>query len=191
MSFNQQLPYLCEMLSVQFSSVQSLSHVQFFATLWTAARQASLSITNAQSSLKLMSKEAVKPSNHLILCCPFSSCLQSFPASGSFQMGQLFAWGGQSIGVSASVSVLPRNIHDWFPLGLTGLISLQFKGLSRAFSSTTVRSHQFFGAQLSFWYNSHIHTRLLKKCSFDWTNFVSKVMSLLFNMLFFKGASVF
>ena len=79
----------------------------------------------------------------------FSSCLQSFPASGSFQMSQLFASGGKSIGISASTSVLPMNIQDWFPLGWTGWISLQFKGLSRVFSNTTVQKHQFFCAQLS------------------------------------------
>ena len=94
---------------------------------------------------------------------PFSSCLQSFPASGSFQMSQLFAWGGQSIGVSASASVLPMNIQDWFPLGLTGLISLLSKGLSRVFSNTTVQKHQFFSAQLSLSSTFHIHTWLLKK----------------------------
>ena len=80
---------------------------------------------------------------------PFSSCLQSFPASGSFQMNHLFSSGGQSTGVSASTSVLPMNIQDWFPLGLTGWISLQAKGLSRVFSNTTVQKHQFFNAQLS------------------------------------------
>ena len=80
---------------------------------------------------------------------PFSSCPQSFPASGSFPVSQFFASGGQSIGVSASASVLPMNIQDWFPLGWTGWISLQSKGLSRVFSSTTVQKHQFFGAQLS------------------------------------------
>ena len=79
---------------------------------------------------------------------PFS-CLQSFPASGSFQISQLFAWGGQSIGVSASTSVPPMNIQDWFPLGWTGWISLQSKGLSRVFSNTALQKHQFFGAQLS------------------------------------------
>ena len=89
---------------------------------------------------------------------PFSSCPQSFPASESFPMSQLFAWGGQSIGVSASASVLPMNIQDWFPLGWTGWISLQSKGLS----NTTVHKHQFFGAQLSSQSNSHIHTWLLK-----------------------------
>ena len=81
---------------------------------------------------------------------PFSSCLQSFPAAGSFQMSQFFASGGQSIGVSASASVLPINTQDWSPLGWTGWISLQFKGLSRVFSNTTVQKHQFFGTQLSF-----------------------------------------
>jgi len=94
---------------------------------------------------------------------PFSSHLQSFPASGSFQMSQFFASGGQSIGVSALVSVLPMNIQDWFPLGWTGWISLQFKGLSRVFANTTVQKHQFFGAQLSLYSNSHIHTWLLEK----------------------------
>ena len=80
---------------------------------------------------------------------PFSSRLQSFPASGSFQMSQFFTSGGQSIGVSASASVLPKDIQDWFPLGLTGLISLESKGLTRVFSNTTIQKHQFFGAQLS------------------------------------------
>ena len=96
---------------------------------------------------------------------PFSSCLQSFPASGSFPMNQFFASGGQRFGASASASasVLPMNIQGWFPLGLTGLISLQSNGLSRVFSNTTVKKHQFFGAQLSSWSNSHIHTWLLRK----------------------------
>ena len=94
---------------------------------------------------------------------PFSFCLQSFPVSGSFPMSQFFASGGQSIGVSASASVLPMNIHDSFPLGLTGLISLLSKGLSRVFSNTIVQKHQFFCAQLSSQSNSHIHTRLLEK----------------------------
>ena len=89
---------------------------------------------------------------------PFSSCPQSLPASGSFPMSQLFAWGGQSIRVSASTSVLPMNTQDWSPLGQTGWISLQSKGLSRVFSNTTVQKHQFFGPQLSSQSNSHIHT---------------------------------
>ena len=94
---------------------------------------------------------------------PLFLCLQSFPVSGSFLMNQSFASGGQSLGVSASASVLPINIQDWFPLGLTGLISLQSKGLSRIFSNTTVQKHQFFGTQLSLWSNTHIHTGLLGK----------------------------
>ena len=91
--------------------------------------------------------DAIQPVSSSVV--PFSSCLQSFPASRSSPVSQYFASGGQSIGVSASASVLPMNIQDWFPLGLTGLISLQSKGLSRVFSSTTVQKHQFFGTQLS------------------------------------------
>ena len=94
---------------------------------------------------------------------PFSSCLQSFPASGSFPMSGLFTSGDQSIGGSASASVLPMNIQGWFPLGWTGLISLQSKGLSRVFSSTTIWKHQFFSTQPSLWSNSHIRTWLLEK----------------------------
>ena len=93
---------------------------------------------------------------------PFS-CPQSFPASGSFPMSQLFTSGGQSIGASASTSVLAMNIQDWFPLGLTGLISLQFRECSRVFFSTGSWKHQFFGTQPSLWSNSHIHTWLLEK----------------------------
>ena len=94
---------------------------------------------------------------------PFSSCPQSFPASGSFQMSQFFASGGQSIGASASTSVLPMNIQGWFPLGLPDLIFLQSKGLSRVFSNTIVQKHQFFGAQPSLWLISYIPTWLLEK----------------------------
>ena len=103
-----------------FSSVQSLSHAWLFVTPWIVARQASLSITNSQSLLKLMPIESVMPSSHLILCCPLLLLPQSLPASGSFPMSQLFASGGQSIGVSTSASVLPMNIQDWSPLGWTG-----------------------------------------------------------------------
>ena len=110
------------------------------AAPWTAVCQASLSFTTFWSLLNLMSTESVMPSNHLILCCPFSSCLQSFPASGSFPMSQLFALGGQSIGASASASVLPMNIQGWFPLGWTGWISLQSKGLSRVFPTPQFES---------------------------------------------------
>ena len=90
---------------------------------------------------------------------PYSSCPQSFPASRSFLMSQLFEWGGQNTGASASVSVLPVNIQNWFPLGLSGLI----QGLSRVFSNTTLPKHQFFSTQPSLWSNSHIHTRPLEK----------------------------
>ena len=153
-----------------FNSVQSLSCVQLFATPWTAARQASLSITNSWSLLKPMSIESVMPSNHLILChpfLPFSFCPQSFPEKGSFPVSQLFASGGQSIGVSAFASVLPMNIQDWLPLGWTGLISLQSRGLSRVFSDITVWKHKFFSAQASLWSNSHIHTWLLCCCMYQ------------------------
>ena len=152
---------------IHFSSVQSLSRVRLFATPWIAARQASLSITNSRRSLKLMSIESVMPSSHFILCHPFSSCPQSLPASGSFPMSQLFTWGGQSIGISALASVLPVNTQDWSPLGWTGWISLQSRGLSRFFSNTTVQKHQLFGTQLSLWSNSHIRTDYWKNCSFD------------------------
>ena len=122
--------------------------VQLFVTLWTAACRASLSFTISQSLLKLLSIESVMPSNHVI---PFSSCVQSFPASGSFLMSQLFASGSPSIGASVSASVLPVSIQGWFPLGLTGLISFQSKGLSRVFSSPSVWKHQFSNTQPSLW----------------------------------------
>ena len=128
-----------------------------FETPWIAARQASLSITIPWRLPKLMSVGLVMMlSSHLILS---SSCLQSFPASGSFAMRWLFAWSGQSIGASALASVLPMNIQGWFSLGLTGLISLQSKGFSRVFSSTTVHKPQFFSAQpfLLNIYLSNIH----------------------------------
>ena len=143
--------------------IQSLCRVWLFVTQWTAARQASVSFTISQKLLKLTSIESVMPSDHLVLCRTFSSCLQSVPASGSFPMCQFFTSGGQSIDPSASVSVLPMNTQDWFPLGLIGLISMQSRGLSRVFSNTSVQKHWFFGAQPSLWSNSHIHTRLLEK----------------------------
>ena len=123
----------------------------------------SLSFTISQSLLKFMSIESVMLSNHLILCSPFSSRPQAFPASGSFPMSQLFAWGGQSIGTSALATALPMNVQGRFALGLTGLISLQSKGLSGVFSSTTLWKHQFFVAQPCLWSNSYICTWLLKK----------------------------
>ena len=115
-----------------------------FVTPWTAACQASLSATNSRSLLKLTFIDAIC----LILCRPYSSCLQSFPASGSFPMSHFFTSIGQSIGVSASASVLPMNIQGWFPLGLTGLI-LKSKGLLRIFSNTTVQKHQFFSTSVN------------------------------------------
>ena len=151
------------MPSNYISSVQSLGHVRLFATPWIAARQASLSITNSWSLHKLTSIESVMPSSHLISVVHFSSCPQSLPASESFPVSQFFTWGGQSIGVSASASVLPMNTQDWSPLGWTGWISLQSKGFSRVFSNTTVQKHQFFSAQLSSQSNSHIHTWPLEK----------------------------
>ena len=124
-------------------SAQSLSRVRLFVTPWTTARQASKSITNSQRPPRPMSIESVMPSNHLILCRPLLLLLSIFPSIRSFQMSQLFASGGQSIGVSASTSVLPMNTQDWSPLGWTGWISLQSKRLSRVFSNTTVQKHQF------------------------------------------------
>ena len=135
-------------MSMQFSSVQWLSRVWLFATPWTTAGQASLSIIKSQSLPKPVSIELVMPSNHLILCCPLP-LLPSIPASGSFQMSQLFPLGGQCTGVSASTSVLPRNTQDWSPVGWTGWNSLQSKGLWRVFSNTTVQNHQFLRTQLS------------------------------------------
>ena len=167
---------------LQFSSVQSLSRVQLFATPWTAARQASLSITNSRSSLKLTSIESVMLSSSSSVI-PFSSCPQSLPASESFPMSQLFAWGGQSTGVSASASFFPKNTQDWSPLEWTGWISLQSKGLSRVFSNTTVQKHQFLGAQFSSQSNSHPYMTTGKTIALTRWTFVSKVMSLLLNML--------
>ena len=119
-------------------------------TPWNAARQASLSITNSKSLLKFMPIELVMPSNHLILCRPLLR-LQSFPASGSFTMSQFFPSGGQSIGVSASASVLPMNSQDWFPIRWTGWISLKSKGLSSIFS--TSQSKSINSSMFSFLYS--------------------------------------
>ena len=149
----------CLFLQGQVSSVQfSCSVVSDSVTPWIAALQASLSITNSWSSLRLTSIESVMPSSHLILCHPLL-----LPASESFPVSQLFSWGGQSTGVSVSASAPPMNIQDWFPLVWTGWIFLLFKGLSRVFSNTTVQKHQFFGAQLSLRSNTHIYTWLLEK----------------------------
>ena len=149
-------PYLCQLLSCcslcnWFSefhfdvvvAVQSLTCVQLFATPWTAAPQAPMSITLSRSLLRFMFIKSVILSSHLILChhAPFSFCLQSFPASGSFPVSRLFTLGDQRIGASVSASVIPVNLQDWFPLGLTGLISLWSQGLSGVFSNTTIQKH--------------------------------------------------
>ena len=133
-----------------------------------------------------MSIESMIPSNHPSLCHPLLLLPSVFPSISvsSFPMSQLFTSGGQSTGVSASVSVLPMNVQDPFPVGLTGLTSLQSKGLSRVFSNTTVWKHWFFSAKPSLWSNSNIRTWPLENQSFDYRDFVSKMMSLLFNMLF-------
>ena len=131
------------------SSVQSLSCVRLFATPWTAARQASLSNTNSRSPPKPMSIESVMPSNHLILCHPLLLLPSIFPSIRVFSSESALRIRWPNIGVSASTSVLPINTQDWSPLGWTGWISLQSKGLSRVFFNTTVQKHQFFGTQLS------------------------------------------
>ena len=166
------------------SSVQSLSHVQLFVTPWTAACQASClsPIPGVYSNSNPLSWRCHTIISFFVI--PFSSRPQFFPASGSFPMSQFFASGGQSIGVSASASVLPMNIQDWFPLGWTGWISLQSKGLSRVFSNTTVQKHQFFGAQLFFLVqHSHPYLTTGKTIALTRWTFVCKVLSLLFNML--------
>ena len=148
------------MVIIQFSrSVVSDS-------LWPHAlqhAQASLSITNSQSSTKLTSLSQWCHPSVSSSVVPFSSCSQSFPAPGFFPVSWLFASGGQSIEASTSASVLPMNIQGWFPFGLTGLISLKSKGLSRVSSSITIWKHQIFGTQPSLWYSSHIYSWSLEK----------------------------
>ena len=126
-------------LHLSFSSVQSLSCVRLFAAQWTITHQASLSIIQSLSLLKLMSIMSVMPSNHLILCHPLLLLPSIFLSTGVFSNESALRISGQTIGVSASASVLPMNIQDWFPLGWTGWISLQSKGLSRVFSNITVQ----------------------------------------------------
>ena len=152
----------------RFSSLQPLIRVLLFATPWTAAARPPFHhqfLESTQTHVHWVS-DAIQPSHPLSI---HFSRLQSFPASGSFQMSQFFASGGQSIGTSALATVLPVNIQGWFPLGLTGLISLLSKGLSRVFSSATVQGHQFFSTLPSLWSNSHIHTWLLEKSQL-WLN---------------------
>ena len=181
--------------SAQLSSVQSFSHVRLFATPWITQCQASLSITNSRSLLKLMSIESVMPSSHLIHCRPLLLLLQIPPSIrvNSDELSQLFAWGGPSIGVSASASVLPMNTQDWSPLGWTGWISLQSKGLSRVFSNSTVQKHRFFGAQPTMlltietlFYNRSsvlIHLARLKFCATGWHFLISLSTQTLVTML--------
>ena len=131
------------------------SHFSLFETPWTAACQASLSLSVSLNLPKFMSIALVMPSRHLISDALFSFCPQSFPAWGTFPVSQLFVSDNQNTGASASASVLPTSIQDSFPLRLTGLISLLSKGMSGIFSSTTVWRHQFFGILLDLWYSSH------------------------------------
>ena len=143
--------------------IQSLSCVQLFVMPWATACQTLLSLPSPgvgsdSCTLSWWCHLTISSS-----VTPFSSCPQSFPASGSFPMSYLFSLGGQTIGASASASVLPINIQDWFPLELTGLISLPSKRLWRVLSSTTVQKHQFLSSQPSLWSNSQIHTWLLEK----------------------------
>ena len=148
---------------MQFSSIHLLSPVQFFANpRLQHARLPRPSPTPGAYSNSYSSSQWCHPTISSLVV-PYSTCLQSFPASGSFPMSQFFTSGGQSIGVSASASIFPMNIQDWFPLGLTGLISLQSKGLSKVFSITTVQKHQFFSTQLCLCSDSHICTWLLEK----------------------------
>ena len=161
-SFLKFFPF-CFSVYFPFSSVQSLSHVWFFVTPWAATRQPPCPTPNPGAYLNSCPlgwwcHPAISSS-----VATFSSCPQSFLASGSLQKSHFFASGGQSIGVSASTSVCPMNIQDWFPLGWTSWISLQSKRLSRVFSNTTVQKHQLFGAQPSSQSNSHIHTWTLEK----------------------------
>ena len=178
--------YSLHYVSIQFSSVQSLSRVPMNHSTRPHEPQ------HARPPYPSPTPE-VHP-NPCPLCrwchstisssvVPFSSCPQSFPASGSFPMSQLSASGGLSTGVSALTSVLQMNTQDWSPLGLTGWISLQSKGFSRVFSNTTFQKHQFFGVQLSSESNSHPHMTTGKTIALTRRTFVGKVMSLLFNML--------
>ena len=160
-------------LCVEFF-VLLLSWVWLFMTPWTVARQASLSFTISWSLFKLMSIASVMPSNHHILCHPVLLLPSLFPDIWSFKMCLLFAKGGQNIGVSASTSILPMNTQDWSPLGWTGWISLQSKGLSRVFSNTTVQKHQIFSTQLSLKPKSYIHIWLLQNHSLKYRPLLTK-----------------
>ena len=151
-----------ELSSVQFSSV-----AQSYPTLWDPMNCSMPGLPVHHQHPQLLHPNSciqlVMPSSYLILCCPLLLLPPFLPASGYFPMSQLFTWGVQSIGVSASASVLPMNTQDWSPLGWTGWISLQSREFARVFSNTTVQKHQFFGAQLYSHSNSHIHTWPLEK----------------------------
>ena len=150
-----------------FSSLQSLSSVRLFATPWIAAHQASCpsATPGIHSNSRPLSQWCHPAISSFVV--PFSSCPQSLPASESFPMSKLFKWGGQSTGVSALASFLPKKFQGWSPSQWTGWISLQSKGLSRAFSNTTVQKHQFLSAQRSSQSNSYIHTWLPENHSLD------------------------
>ena len=155
--------YLSKYL-LTFSSVQSLSRVQLFATPWTIAHQAFLSFTISLSLLKLISlSQWCHQTISIILCCPLLHLSSVFLKIRGFFNELELTSGGQRVGASASASVPPMNNQNWFPLELTGLISLQSKGLSRVFANTTVQKHQFFSVQPSLWPNSHIYAWLLEK----------------------------
>ena len=159
---------LASLAGLMFVVVQSLNHVWLFATPWTAACQLpwpspSPGACSNSCPLSWWCHPTISSS-----IAPFSSCLQSFPESGSSLMSWLFESGGQRTGASASAIVLPMNIQGSFPLGLTGLISLLSKGVSRVFSSTTIWKHQFFSSQPSLWFKSHICTHYWKNYSLDY-----------------------
>ena len=164
-------------------SVQSLSCVWLFATPCTAACQASLSITNSWSSLKLMSIESAMSFNHLILCHPLLLLPSIFPSIRVFSYSQLFTSGVQSIGVSASTSVLPMNIQDWFPLGWTGWISLQSEGSSSLLQHHSSKASILWRSAFFIVQLSHPYVTTGKTIALIRRTFVGKVMSLLFNML--------
>ena len=145
-----------------FSSVQSAQLCPTLATAWTAARQASLSITISRSLLKLMSIESMMPSNYLILCCPLLLLPPIPPSITVFPNESTLHMRNQSTGVSVIASFPPKKSQGWSPSKWIGWISLQSKGLSRVFSNTTVQTHQFFGTQPSSQSSSHIHTWLLE-----------------------------
>ena len=178
------LQYLAGCLASQFSSVQSLSHVWLFVTPWITARQASLSITNSWNSLKLKSIESWCYPAISSSVIPFFSCPQSLQASESFPMNQLFTWGGQSTGVSALASFLPKNTQDWSPLEWTGWIFFAVQRTLKSFlqrhisKASILRCSAFFTVQLS-----HPYMTTGKTIALTTQTFVGKVMSLLPNML--------